>query len=443
MENLTTFFWQKVNYSFIKKIIQKIKSPVLLFYILSLSFYIIYVFYIHSPWQDIHIEGYIDRASSLAKGSYPGKWDTFYPVGMTYILAPFFYILNYDLALRIIAIFYAVLLATANYLVFRIVLDFYKSKTGAWLAMVFCAAYYPFIAYIGFYLSEIPFVFLLVLSMYLLCRAFNQKKSRLSTALLAGLIMGFAAIVRSTLFPAWILFLILLIIKRPLIGYKRILLFSLGFLFVVAIQTVRNSFIMERFTLFSTNGGANAYLGQAHIKKVSGTPAYGGWYWYDTNCVWDKTLTKEEIFNFDGWDESKLYSKVVDLWKENPKKQILLSLQNGVDMFYLVDKHWFIFNSSASNSLNHKFQWSFVVLVYIPLVLTFVWMIKDRKSRFLNLIFMIPIISVILMAMITKGEERYLMPFQYLMVILVAPFWGSLLLRLITKITEKNRYRLI
>ncbi|MFA6423438.1 MAG: hypothetical protein WCW17_03240 [Patescibacteria group bacterium] len=405
------------------------KRALLFFLVFTFLIYLIYVLFLNRPEQNIYADmnNYLNLALNISNGNYLNKWNTFYPPGMPYLMSLFLMIFKQTVALKIIAILLAVFLTASNYLVFLISLEISKSKKIAWFAMIFCSFYYPFITYIGFYLSEVPFTFFMLLAIWFYLKIFiNQKKQSNIFAFNAGLILAVVVLFRSIFFPSALLLMIFSFFLNKK-NYLKICYYIIGFILILTIIIIRNSYIMGRLTFVSTNGGINAYLGQAHLAKVNNQTDESTTFFYNNNCGYDKTLIKEETFNFNAYDEDKFYNKIFQLWKKDPLSQIKISIVNGAYMFYPI-KHWPIRNNNFQGSLDLIFQYFFVILVYLPFVYLIFKKIVRRKFSKYDAVLLLPITGLVLMAMITKGEERYLVPYQYLMVIFVAPVWSNFII---------------
>jgi len=399
---------------------------VYIFSFLVIIFYLIYVLYIHPPWLHIYSDmmGYIERSSDMAKGDPLCKYDSFYPAGMTCLYTLFFIFFRYEYAMRIIAVFNVLLLVLNNYLVFLIIKNFFHRNKEALRGMIFSSLYLPFLLYAGFYLSEIPFAFFLLLSLYLFFQAFTDEKGTLFNALSAGLALGFASIIKGTLYGTLILLIFLLLIKYGRkFPWKKTAVFFAGVTVVLSVQVIHNFFCLQEFALLPTNGGINAYLGQAHIKRSENIHPEGHYFFYNNNSYFDKTLTEEKTFYFGVWEQDKYFEMVKGLWMADPWKQIKISVNNGIDLFRII-RRWPVRNDrEIYGRLDVYFQYIFLILVYIPMLLyLFTAFVKKREKLFPLLIILCPVASVVISSMLSKGEPRYLLPFQYLFIIISCLF---------------------
>lgn len=408
--------------------------------LLCFVFYLYYVFYVHPPWHYIGSDmgGYIERASNLAHGTELKPYDSFYPVGMAYLLAPFFKVWSYAVALKMIGVFYALLLTATNYVIYRFVQDFYHSRVFAWIAFIFSSCYFPFITYLGLYLSEIPFAFFLVLSLYLLIKCFFDTKSGILSALWAGIALGLALIIKGALMAAIPIFMIYLLVlwlrnkKRFTSFWSKASILSLSLILVYAIQISHISVALNKLTFISTNSSQNMYMGQAHLSAVVNMGPTSSYGFANNNVYFDKSLGPEQVLSFDIWRADKFDELTKSLWREDPWRQIKISLNSGLDLFHITHQ-WPIYDREDLIKVDKASQWLFVVIVDFPVIafmIYLIWRLITKKQKTflikyaepLSILF-IALGSAIFTAMLTKGEPRYLVPFLYLLILI---FFGIL-----------------
>ncbi len=196
--------------------------------------------------------------------------------------------------------------------------------------------------------------------------------------------------------------------------------------------------ILGKPTFISTNGGINTYLGQAHLLRVYNANKYGISYFANNNYFYDKTLIKEETFDFPVWEQEKFFSMVEKLWQENPIRQLKISIKNASDLFLIVP-HWPIRDTGEYKKLDISAQWAFLFLVYLPSLLTLILSFRNKGFLTEILILFAFIFGAVIIAAITKGEERYMVPFQYVFILLAAPFWEKTLQFLCFSLRIKSR----
>ncbi len=409
------------------------KYFLLWYFVVFVLLYRYFIFHVISPWDNIFSDmlGYIERALALAQHQPYQLLDTFYPAGMAYILAPFFLVFKYQTALRVIAIFQCILLVLTNIYLFKIVKDRLKLRYAPYFILFFASYYFPFISYLGYYLAEVTFFFLLISSLYYVIKIIQREATGFD-CIIAGLLFGLAMIVKGTLLPAFFLIVILFVLNVQKIGWSKILMFMLIVIVMCCTQIYRNTKILGKLTFISTNGGLSAYLGQAHVWTVFTPNESGGSYHVtNNNFFYDKTLTKQETFNFGVWEQGKFSKMVLNLWQENPIRQLRITFDNVIDLFR-IEQQW------PARELTHPkvlwdiiSQWVFLFLITFPAVFVLIstWF-KKRNGTTMSVCFFY-ILSAVIMAAITKGEQRYLVPFQYVFMIMSAPFWEYIIFSIV------------
>lgn len=427
-------------------------------YILLLTFffflvYLFFIFKIHPPWNFIYsdMQGYIDRAYNFSQAVPLSPYDSFYPVGLTFLYSPFFMWFDYQTALRMIAVLQAAFLSGSLYLIYLILEKYFHSSLAAWIGFIFTGFYFPFISYIGFYLAEIPFSFFMLLGFYLFLRAFTDRDSSFEKALSAGLMFGLALICKGTLHVGIVLIILLTIVwYRKNIPWRNIMVFIFGIAVFIAAESIHASLSLGKFSPTSTDFGLTAYLGQAHLKSVINSTPTSWTIFYNNNSCCDLSLTKNVTEHFGVWEQGKFMSLMFDLWKAHPIKQFLLSVNDSIDLFRQFP-HWPIRDNPEFKPWDVGFQKLFIFVVYLPMLLYWLALLISkywnnanlRKFTSMNsdIIFsqwaaLGLVTSVIVMAFLAKGEERYLVPFQFFFIIYAAFAWS----RLIEFIKAKSKF---
>jgi 4-amino-4-deoxy-L-arabinose transferase-like glycosyltransferase len=170
------------------------------------------------------------------------------------------------------------------------------SERAARVAGVLAAVYLGDIYFAATFLSENVFVPCLALGLWLFLR--HLHAGTLTTLLGAGLVLGFATLVRpfALLLLPFLMAILLLAQKQQ--GRLRpftTLAFTAVFLLVVAPWTVRNWFVFQRFVLVASNGGSTFYGG--NNERVVTEPRFYG-YWLSTTELPHRDLidaTPDEI----------------------------------------------------------------------------------------------------------------------------------------------------
>jgi len=166
-------------------------------------------------WFSVDSVNYIIQAKALLSGEYL----YYFPNGYPLIIA-FFLTLSPLIPFKIGLIIFNIILSTLTVvLVYLISEKLFEGHRKFALIAASIAAFYPNqLNYTRFILTEVPATFFLVLSIYLLM----QKRNNL-----AGLSIGFASAIKTTLLPVILLFMIYLLITKKIREGFRFTIFGL------------------------------------------------------------------------------------------------------------------------------------------------------------------------------------------------------------------------
>lgn len=234
-----------------------------IFLIALLIRFIYFSEHIHSPYFHCPIldEVYIDDlGKNIASGQVIGD--------KAYFRAPFYplvlgaiYSISLEDRFFTIRIFQHILGAIFCVLVFLITKEVFNRLAGIF-AGVLAIFYGPLIFYEGEILIEFFFLFLNVLSLYLLI--LSVKKKSIIFFSLAGIILGLSTITRPNILlfvPIVFLWIIFLRENKITKSFLYALIFVLPVVLLVGIVTLHNYIIEKDFVLISSQGGINFYLG--------------------------------------------------------------------------------------------------------------------------------------------------------------------------------------
>jgi 4-amino-4-deoxy-L-arabinose transferase-like glycosyltransferase len=247
-----------------------------------------------------------------------------------------------------------------TYLLARELLSEGWARTAGFLACF----YLGHIQFSTLYLSEGLFTPLLTLGCWLfICRL---KGAGMLTLALAGLVLGYATLVR----PFTILMLPLLIPLltgwRPrywLAGFGPALAFAVPFLLVMLPWTYRNYVVHHRFVLVATNGGSTFY--GSNNERVAKEPRYYG-YWLSTTDLPHRDLIDAQP---DEVAHDKMEWKLgVDYLKENPAMIPWLAALKFARMWWLPE-----FDAG-------RFNYLLRILSHLPFVI--LWLIALPRLLF-------------------------------------------------------------
>jgi 4-amino-4-deoxy-L-arabinose transferase-like glycosyltransferase len=227
-----------------------------------------------SAWKDSL--AYMRIASSLISGHGFSQGGVSSSIDYRSPLYPIFLAVTYkvfggsNLAVQVVQ---AILGAITCWLVYAIGQRLFNTSTGILSALIM-SVYPPLVYVSGLLMSEQLFIFLLILSIFLLIRNGRNPSCRWTS--LSGICLGLASLTRPAAVVLIPFFAIYLCLERTLSRKRRfilgIALVSSAFL-IISSWTIRNYVRYHEFIPISTAGGFNFYLGNNDLSDGSDTNA--------------------------------------------------------------------------------------------------------------------------------------------------------------------------
>ena len=205
------------------------------------------------PDTGLDTTAYVDLAKRVAAGDL-GLGPGLYPLSPLYIyfLAAIYAVTKSLTAARVIQ---AALGTVAVALTFAIARRWFSPRS-AWLAAFLSAMTGIFTFYEGLLLQTALDPFLAALALWLLSLALHRRKAHLF--ILAGAALGVAALNRPNMLVAGAAIALVLVAIRRM---KDGMLIAAGLLAGVAPVTIRNVLVAHQWSLISSHGGINFYIG--------------------------------------------------------------------------------------------------------------------------------------------------------------------------------------
>ena len=232
---------------------------------------------VHPPsaydYSDMH--GYVARAEQILDDPYSADpYSAFYPFGTSWLIAvvKYWFGRENDTALALAYALWGSLIIPVAYGIAR------RIETHPWVAPTvgfFLAIYYPLIAHGGYTLSEIPASLTLCLAVWLLLRLIDEQ--RWTDAIGLGLMLGIATTIRTQMIVniALVGILWLATLKnRPALYpalQRRLIGVALPLIAVLGLSTARVYYHTGHVGLVSENGPINLIFGRCHVKGVTAT----------------------------------------------------------------------------------------------------------------------------------------------------------------------------
>ena len=372
---------------------------------------------ISSPLEHVYsdMRGYIERAWRLVSGDQLKPYDSFFPSGTTYLYGLIFYSFGLNLGIQILIYLQLFFLAAASVIVGLTSKLIFSSEKLSLFSAALTAIYWPFIAQSSFFVSEAPFIFFLLLAQYLLLLGTKRNFSAISF-LTIGILYAFTCLIKGQglclFFPA----LAYLLFKNRL----AFVFLIVGFSSLIGPQLYLNHKLSEGYhASLAGNGAYNTYLGQSRSKAVLALdPSKFSFYiFHQNNSFFDEHLGEPELVSAEIINSSFFVEKTLNLWKENPKLQIVRSFQSINELFSLIPA-WPMRDIESLRPYQVGFKLAFILTILCPAVLALIVLLKINRFRLDTLLVSTPIILLCGMVFLSMGQPRYLLPFKYNLFIL-------------------------
>ncbi len=312
------------------------------------------------------------------------------------------------------------------YFIFKLAAHLFNQKT-ALIAGIFYALYGTLLYYEAMFLIPVLFVFFLTWGMYRLI-VFRESHS-IKTWLVTGIIFGLAAISRPNILivmPAlaiWLFFITdktLSIINR----IKRPFFVFIGVVLMILPVTIRNVIVTDEFTLLSTQGGVNFYIGNNPV--ANGLSMAMPEVDLNESLSWSQfipaTLSaaqKEKGMALTEAEASSFWTgKAVDFIIENPMKFLDLTWKKTVYLMsgFENSDNSDIYYERGKSYLYSALLWNYGLRIpfglLFPLFIVGVFLIrKDYKKLLPIYLFVLAYIPTIVLFLVTARHRLPLIPF--------------------------------
>lgn len=297
-------------------------------------------------------------------------------------------------------------------------------------ALGFSSLYFPLWEYYGYFMTEGPFLFLILFTFYLLLRSL-QAETRVPAwlwGLAAGLTLGLSAAFKSlALASALLVFAALLAFFRR---FKLRMLPTLaastaGLLMVLSVISMHATRLNEdRFLLIANDAPRNFLLGHhGRVGMATFTDEKRHFIHEFGGPVAAQRGYQDHLqLNVGVYEGAEQYRMAVDWMKAHPGEALLQSLEHAFDLFYgsvpwpgaVRSYHsWSIFFSEV-----------FLVLLLFPAGIHLVQhgreMLRLKPRYCADLLVFLPVLSVFMVAFLFAGEPRYRIPYDVFMILLAS-----------------------
>lgn len=309
------------------------------------------------------------------RGLIPGEHIKGFRPPLYPLVSSLFYYLKLNLAG--IRIFQVVLSALTVPLIYLTGKKVFSIKTGLIAAVI--SVFYPFfIFYNGFLLTETLFIFLVVLSFWMLANLGGSWKYPVR----AGIILGLAGLCRPTI-QAFLPFIVLLMAgfrESFQIKIKNIFLMLFFFSVTMSPWIARNYVVFNKFIPGTTMGGYVFWEGNNPMS------AGGPCHYFPENIMQVEEIERDKVF----------YNMTIEAIKENPQRFAWL-LKNKFKRFWNV-----VPNASEFTKLFYRIVSVMSFGIMMPFfLLGFFLALKNKKAQFMHLlIFFFTVFHMVFLASI-------------------------------------------
>jgi 4-amino-4-deoxy-L-arabinose transferase-like glycosyltransferase len=358
----------------------------------------------------------------------PTLLDTFYPPGMTYFLGVLYHL---DPSWKLTFAAQWLISSLVPLVVFAIARALY-GRRAALVALVMASAYFPFIDYAGYFLSENPFTLSLLLWMWLLIkgRTSPSRAAAVAFALASGVLLGVAVAFKNVALGPGLLVLATLVCVDRRRALPVVAASAVGLLAVLAPLTVRATALSGgRFTFIANNLGANVLVGHhGRIKAIVFAPDEFGRAFFLSPPA-QEMRGYEEIIQvpFGVLETSKALAFSFEWVRAHASEALLLSLQHVWDLFGGV-LPW----PSGKTDLQgwaQLFRVLFWPVLVVPAGLHVFRRARAARLRrgllAADLLMLMPLLGIAAIAFLTMGEPRYRTPFDGFLIVLAAAFFAG------------------
>jgi len=410
----------------IKNIWDKLKEDSTACYLLIFGFFmrIIYIFCCTTPetylWSD---PGHYDNSAFLMAHNqyvqFSTYWPPFFHMWLSLIYRPLIWLGIENLRIKIDVIIFALLYIVGFWCIYKITEKLFSKKT-ALIILTILIFWYPFIFLNYLVMSENLFFPLIFLGLYFLI----VKPLKPITGLWLGILWGFAFLAR----PVFALVLPLFVLWGLYykINKKLLLNFVITIAVIIAFMMAFNFYYTDGLEKsVSSNGGVGFAMLWCDAKSIEfSNNGYGFIFGPPANIDY---LDSKRISTATYFSNQKYYYQMgLNCLKQHPER-LITNISSVTKLFY---SHLFPSISNIKGWENLRLLFRFLTgLLFIGSLLTTIglakkWFLKD--SPFKKYFYLFGMIIASLLATVylqNVGEERYLIPYAPLLIILSTPFF--------------------
>ncbi len=406
----------------------------------SLSLRLIYVWFVFDEKQFGKVmPGKVDSiAMGFLKGVehvYPTAWASFYiPLAYFYKALDWFGAL--DERLFYVAIANCFLGAAGVVVFFSLAKIIFpgKLKVPIILTGIFLC-YYPSLYFNALVLSENLFIPLFLGSVYL---AWSYNGKSLLNPAITGLLLGICTAIRPILFPFLPLFALWMLFrsreKIKLVGLRYLPLLLCSFLLVIALFSVTTSRI-HKYNKYAIaeNGGVNVAMTWCQPRKIRYYISGNNTRWFSPPVFWNKDRSTDIITDVPFHNQMHYYKMGFNCMLEHPER-LVTNFRNLINIFHSRLYPNLIYSKWHYQAVNF---WKIIsVALFLGFLLYPIFFRRRREHWVFGFLLIFSLLAMAYLA--NPGEERYLVPYYFVLIIFGAPALYSCIERILNYFSIKK-----
>lgn len=405
--------------------------------VLSLAAAAYQVYYVHHPLESVYADmrGYIERAWDLVGAPSVVPYERFYPPGTHYLFALVFAVFGYSAGFATIALLQILFLTAANVFSYQIAVLLFSNNRAALVLASVLSVFLPRVALVSFYVAEPLFLFLITSGQLLLLHALTKQPSR-TAIYVSGLLFGFAIITKGQALAFTAGAVAVMLLPR----FRRVRRLSPLFVFgaalpVVSISAINSNIAGRPMLSVAANDMFNSYLGQSQRRGIGcyDDSSNTFYFFHNNNSYFNELLSAPMAIRASILDRDYFRRATLKLWSDQPLIQLVRSLNNIRELF-LPELYWPLRDVKQQEK---SAAWSAWIWSWVSFILgSWGLALAVRRGRWTwQICFItIPLLGIAAMAFVSMGQPRYLVPFQFHIMLLSMPVLCSFDLLLSTRL---------
>jgi hypothetical protein len=308
----------------------------------------------------------------------------------------------------------------------------------ALLSLCIASLYYPIFDYFAYFMTEGPFMTVMLLSFWLLIRSLRAAgKGKGLYGLAGGLVLGLAASFKSVALPAaFLVFLALIWVMRAgrlRKGGLTLMSASLGLLMVMTPMAIRGTRLSNdkvtreagkfRICLIANDAARNILIG--HYGRICGIEFHdkkrGLMYGFGSPSAPQNGYMHTAKVQVGVYEQGEIMKLAFKWIADHPLESLLMSFDHMFDLFY--GTYAWPSNVVPSNhAFVRTFAQIFLVFILFPAAMHVLRVARDwlrcKPEVFGDLLLFLPVLALAIVAFISLGEPRYRIPFEGFLILL-------------------------